>query len=159
MSNNPYQSPDSDTIPPPSHRSVRPSFARSLASILLGGVIVDFIGTYVAFFVTVVIVLLAFGDSVDPVDWLREPPGRYVMKAMGISFSFAGGAIAAFFAGCYEKLHALASTGVALGSSFLIQGMDRTPSGLLTIGACVASAALAGKTVAFLRSRQVTPLA
>ena len=147
VSTNPFQSPASEPIAPRQGRPIRTSIIRSVCSVILGGGVVDFLGSSVAFFVIFLVVIFSFGDSRDDADWIQSSSFRYGLKAIGISFSLVGGRIAAFFAGHGEKSHALAATCIALVASFVFQGIDRTSSGVLTVTACFGASALAGQVV------------
>ena len=152
--NNPYRSPATETNHASNERPTRPSVLRSIFSILLGGAIVDFIGSYVGFFSVYTTLVFVFDNPIDAFDWIQSPSGTYLLKAIGISFSFAGGGTAAFVAGHYEKRHAIASACVALACSVLIQGVDWSAIGMMTMLACILAAAIAGKMVSNIRREQ-----
>ena len=153
MSTNPFQSPAAEPIAPSEKRPVRTSIIRSVGSVILGGGVVDYIGSSVTGLVIFLVVLFSFGDSRDASDWMQSSSFSYALDAIGISFSFVGGGIAAFFAGHREKSHAFAATCVAFFASLLIQGIDRTPSGVLTMAACFGASVLAGQVVWITRRR------
>ena len=145
---NPYQSPAleaTNTAPPQSDGSL----LRSFAAVMVGGTVVDYIGTQVTFAIITGYLRLQFqGNLGDVFVAYQSAPVQAMAMTGGVFCSFFGGLAAAWIARQRPILHALLSVTVAhvmlLPHLFTTQYLA-SPLRILIMALCFLAAAFAGK--------------
>ena len=145
---NPYSAPQVTYEPKPRTGG---SNLRSLIAVLLGGGVVDFLGTAIAINL-LILALDGLLGAAEAHNWYFSTFGQVVGMLIGCAFSFLGALTAAFVAGRRPVIHALLSLLVAHLIAIPIWhphgfGFD-SPIRLIGMAACLLVAVAAGKLVA-----------
>ena len=126
------------------------SFAQSLCAIVIGGVLVEYFGSYLAAFLLLLTTIVWMQDAALANSWLSSGD-TLLFKAVGILFAFAGGWTAARIAHRSPVRHAflsvLLANAIAL-PSWIARGLHTKPLSWLAVACCVFVAILGGKVEA-----------